>query len=91
MSESFKEKDSINNSTESTRAKIVGVGHKRSSFINPMFNSCATCKILFSLILNSSNDQFLLLTLSQCLSQVFPLLPLLFPISPNSLLWSHTE
>lgn len=32
-------KDSINNSTENPRAKIVGVVHKSSSFINLLFNS----------------------------------------------------
>lgn len=67
MSESFKEISvlSINDGTESIRAKTVGVVHKRSSFIDPVFNSlCNVQNVMwFNLILNSSNDQFLLLTL----------------------------
>ena len=102
MSESFKEISvlSINDGTESIRAKIVRVVHKRSSLIDPVFNSlCNVQNVMwFDLILNSSNDQFLLLTLfllpqpgfSSSSSSDFFFLN--FPcISPDSILWSYTK
>lgn len=66
--ELFKEKDSVNNSTESTAANIVGVVHKRSSFINLHAKWETGRGQWFSLAYNSSNDYRFLCFPSPCAS-----------------------